>query len=257
MTGSMQRWPQEIIERGGLMKDTLASMTGTEDNEFLFIGFGDAPLGDNAPCQVAPEFANDSRLADHLASLRSQQGFGNREDGESANLPLQYVMRMVDTMSAQNVFLFVVTDEKCYEETEPQEIESLFGTSVGELPLDTKETIQLLRRRMEVFCLCCEIDNGWGDFDEIESFWVKQLGRECVLPVEFKYKVAETIVGTVATRLGKGKQFLKDLSVRHSGTQYGSTNVNSVRKSISFVQDPSASKAIQPAKRASILTIDS
>ncbi len=253
MTGSMGDWPEEIIKRGGLMSDTLAELTGTEDNEFLFMGFGDGPMGDNAPIQVAPEFANDARLADHLASLEQQQGFGNRS--ESANLPLQYAMRKIDTSSAQQVFLFLLTDEKGYDTTDANEVEGYFDTKVGELPLDLKETIANLRRRMEVFTLFCETSAGWYDDKEIEEWWISRLGRECVLPVEFKYKVAETIVGVVATRIGKGQAFVKDLVARHAGSTFGVQNVDSIRKSISFVKTPENTAAITPAKRNSILTI--
>ena len=256
MTASMADWRHEVISRGEGMLDLMKKYTGTDDIQILILGFGDFPCRDNTPLMVAPDFGSDIVLADYLGALERQGGGGTGE--ESSQLVFQHALRMVDTSSATNVWVMVVTDERPYMETRTAEAELFFPGSGQEYPLETKDAVAMLRDRAEVYCVFCEGSGLGMDYDRapFKKLWQEIVGEERVIPIEFKERIVDTALLLIANTVGQGDTFLADFIKRQKGTAFADVNINSVKKSMTVAQSGTGSKVSAPVKsRRSILDI--
>jgi len=245
-----------VISRGEGMLELMKKYTGTDDIQILILGFGDGPCRDSAPLMVAPEFGSDIILADYLGALERQGGGGNGV--ESSQLVFQHVLRMVDTSKAANVWTMVVTDEDTYAATRPDEIDKYFPDTGDEYPLGTKEAVNLLRDRAEVYCVFCE-GSGLMDYRERPEFkkhWQEIVGEERVIPIEFKERIVDTALLLIANTVGQGDTFMADFIDRQKGTAFADINITSVKKSMTVAQSGTGSAVQAPAKtRKSILDL--
>ena len=69
----------------------------------------------------------------------------------------------------------------------------------------------------------------------IKAWWDSRLGGEFVLPLSDARRVADVILGTIASLTGQRGKFVQDLTGRQSPTRYGAQNVDTVMHSIAMI----------------------
>lgn len=245
VTSSMQEWPQEIFRRLPLLYQEACQYLGTEDLEILFIAHGDART-DNFPIQVS-RFGRGQELDQILGSFYMKCGGGGQGE-ESQELVAYYLLKQVDTSSAQNVYTFFVTDEAAVNFIDEQYVKKYLGAEYDLEFKPTKEVFNILKNRMKVFTILCETKNSYYDPSSIKRFWEDHIGKENVLPLDDSRRVVDVMLGTMAKLTGQMDTFTKNLMGRQEGSAYADQNVKTVEKSIALVGPSTLSSPIKKRK---------
>lgn len=232
VTKSMSTWPGEIFARLPTFYIEACQYLGTNDLEILFIAHGDVRT-DNFPIQVS-KFGRGAELDPILASFYTKCGGGGQGD-ESQELVAYYLLKQVDTSTAQNVYTFFITDEAACDNIDPQYVQEYL-----EIPMDcelksTKDVFTSLQRKGKVFTILCETNNPRYDSLAIHHRWETHLGPNKIIPLNDSRRVVDVMLGAVAKLTGQLAQFTQNLITRQQGTRHSVQNVETVQTSISFI----------------------
>ena len=230
VTGSISAWLEEIFKRLPLLYLDAVKYLGTDDVEILFIAYGDV-RGDRYPIQVA-RFGRGPELDPILASFELEGG-GMGQGTESPEVVAYYILKQVDTSSAQNVFAYFTTDESGCDRIDSRATQKYLGIGVDEELEETRTVFQLLKRRMQVFCILRRTQDYRPE--PIRAWWESMLGVEHVLHLDDPRRVVDILLGTLATLVGQLAQFTVDLKMRQDGTIFGKVNVATVMRTIAMV----------------------
>ena len=230
VTGSIRTWLKEIFRRLPLLYLDAVKYLGTDDLEILFIAHGDV-RGDKYPVQVA-RFGRGPELDLILASFELE-GNGQGQGTESQEVIAYYILKQVDTSTAQNVFTYFTTDEAGCDQIDPRAVQQYLGITTDAGLRETANVFQLLKRRMRVFCILRKTPDY--EPEPIRAWWESMLGVENVLHLDDPRRVVDIVLGTLATLVGQLAQFTMDLKMRQDGTRFGDANVATVMGTIAMV----------------------
>ena len=249
VTGSMQEWPQEIFKRLPLLYVDLVRYFGSDDVEVLFIAHGDASGSDRYPIQVG-RFARGPDLDAILASLeREGGGSGRQSERESHELVAYHLVERIDTRSAQNVFAFFVTDEAGYDAVDADQVDRLLGAPVNRELVRTKDVLARLSVSADVYAVVC--DTKTYNHPIAPEWWRGMLGREHVLILDDARRIVDVLLGVVAGRVGKDREFDLDLTKRQRDMRFGRDNIANVQKTLAIVRKGGTAKLLAPPKEES------
>lgn len=232
VTRSMDTWPGEIFARLPTFYIEACQYFGTDDLEVLFIAHGDV-RSDNFPIQVS-KFGRGAELDPILASFYTKCGGGGQGD-ESQELVAYYLLKQVDTSSAQNVYTFFVTDEAACDSIDPKYVKEYL-----DIPMDceltkTKDVFASLQRKGKVFTILCETNNPRYNPISIKKNWEDNLGKDNIIPLNDSRRVVDVMLGAIAKLTGQLAQFTQNLTTRQQGTRHSVQNIEIVQTSISFI----------------------
>jgi len=241
VTRSMNRWPDEIFKRLPLLYHETCDYLGisnpttqtSDDLEILFIAHGDART-DSYPLQVAPAFGKGPELDDYLASFYTDCG-GGGQGSESQELVAYYLLKQVDTTSANNVYTFFITDEAACDQVDSTLVYDHFGLNMDRELFNTKTIFESLQRRGKVFTILCDTSNYDYDKNDIKNSWENLVGKNNILPLNDSRRVVDTMLGSIAKLTGNIDTFSKNLMSRQQGSKYQDVNIAEVNKSISLI----------------------
>lgn len=244
VTGSMQEWPQEIFKRLPLLYTELTRYLGSDDLEILFIAHGDASGSDRYPIQVG-RFARGPDLDAILASLeREGGGSGRQSERESHELVAYHLVERIDTRSAQNVFAFFVTDEAGYDMVDAGQVDRLLGAPVNRELVRAKDVLARLSVSADVYAVVC--DTKTYNHPIAPEWWRGMLGREQVLILDDARRIVDVLLGVMAGKVGKDREFDLDLTKRQAGLPHGRDNIANVHKTLAIVRKGGATKLLSP-----------
>lgn len=247
VTGSMQEWPQEIFKRLPLLYADLVKYFGSDDVEVLFIAHGDASGSDRYPIQVG-RFAKGPDLDAILASLeREGGGSGRQSERESQELVAYHLVARVDTKSAQNVLAFFVTDEAGYDVIDANQVDRYLGAPMNRELAQTQAVFARLSISADVYAVVC--DTKSYDHPIAPKWWQGMLGGEHVLFLDDARRIVDVLLGVVAGRVGKDREFDLDLTKRQIGMRFGRDNIANVQKTLAIVRKGSVTKLLAPPKQ--------
>ncbi|MBP6889063.1 MAG: hypothetical protein KBC83_01695 [Candidatus Moranbacteria bacterium] len=244
VTGSMQEWPQEIFRRLPLLYTDLVRYLGSDDLEVLFIAHGDASGSDRYPVQVG-RFARGAELDAVLASLEREGGGSGRESQrESQELIAYYMVERIDTTSAQNVFVFFVTDEAGYDTVTASQVDQLLGVPMNHELIRTADVFAKLSITADVYAVVC--DTKSYDSPLAPTWWKKMLGSEQVLLLDDARRIVDVLLGVMAGKVGKDHEFDQDLTRRQVGMPHGYANIANVHKTLAIVRRGGKTRLLLP-----------
>lgn len=232
VTQSMSTWPLEIWNRLPTLFIEACQYFGSEDLEILFIVHGDART-DNFPIQIS-RFAKGKELDDILLSFYMKCGGGGQGD-ESQELVAYYLLKQVDTSSAQNVYTFFITDEAACDAVDPNHVKEHLGLTIDQQFVQTKNIFDVLRSRGKIFTILCETKNSYYDPQHIRNSWESYVGKEGIIPLNDSRRVVDVMLGAIAKLTGQFAQFTHNLTSRQVGTRHGNENIQIVQNSLSLV----------------------
>ncbi len=242
VTGSMITWPKEIFRRLPLLFTEMCEHLGSDDLEILFIAHGDA-RSDGYPIQVA-RFGKGPELDIMLAAFELEGG-GGGQGTESHELVAYYLVKCVDTQSAQNVFTVFITDEAACDRVDPQHIEQYLGISAPIELISTKSVFATLERKSDVYAIVCDT-NSYDGPEPMLRFWRNTINPERVLHLTDARRVVDVMIGIVANSVGRYDQFKRRLIGRQAGTKYAAGNVAIVDKTLTLVRKGGLTKLLPP-----------
>ncbi len=231
VTGSMQDWPVEIFKRLPTLYIEACDYISSDDLEILFCAHGDAAKRDLHPIQVA-RFGKGQELDDILSSFYMKcAGGGNGK--ESHELMAYYLLKQVDTSSAQNVYTFFITDEPPFETIDKSLAFQHLGLQLESAYSETAIVFNALKTKMQLFGILCE--SGSYQSDPIIKQWKKYLGQENVIHLDDHRRVVDVLLGVMAKLNDQSELFTSNLTKRQKGTKYADVNVQTVQKSIALI----------------------
>ena len=236
VTGSMGENPAEIFRRLPLMYEEACTLLGNHDLEILFVAHGDARTDTHA-VQVA-RFGRGSELDALLTSFSLTCG-GGGQGSETPELVAYYLLRQVDTSSAQNVYVWFVTDEAGCETLQPHLVREWLDLDLEPEYAQTATVFAVLRRKMHTFVILFDTGYYLSEPDKhrkIRPYWERVLGSaESVVPLRDARRLVDVMLGTIAVMTGQLALFTGNLKSRQMPTRHGSQNVANVLQSIALV----------------------
>lgn len=236
VTGSMGDNPEEIFRRLPLMFEEACMLLGSRDLEVLFIAHGDARTDQHA-VQVT-RFGAGSELDLMLTSFSLSCG-GGGQGSETPEIVAYYLLRQVDTSSAQNVYVWFVTDEAGCETLQPHLIRRWLELNLEPEYTQATTVFAALRRKMHIFVVL--FDTGVyrhepDKHNKIRPYWERVLGGvECVVPLDDARRIVDVMLGTIAVMTDQLALFTGALKSRQLPTNHGAHNVATVLQSIALV----------------------
>lgn len=255
VTGSMGENPAEIFLRLPLMYEQAALLLGSRDLEILFVAHGDARTDQHA-VQVT-RFGAGPELDPLLASFSLSCG-GGGQGSETPELVAYYLLRQVDTSSAQNVYVWFITDEAGCERLDPSMVKHWLDLDLASDHQEARTVFTLLRRKTHTFVILLNTDcyrDQPDKYNKIRPYWERMLGGvESVVPLDDTRRIVDVMLGTIAVMTGQLALFTGALKSRQLPTQHGSHNVATVLQSIALVgRGTPSSPYMLPAKTRPLL----
>lgn len=232
VTKSMNTWPGEIFKRLPTLFIEACEYLGNNDLEILFIAHGDVRT-DNFAVQVS-KFARGADLDPILASFYMKCGGGGQGD-ESQEIVAYYLLKQVDTSSAQNVYTFFITDEAACDIIDPKYVKEYLDIRMDSELTQTKDVFAALQRKGKILTILCETTNSSYNPAMIKKRWEDNVGKDRILPLNDSRRVVDVILGSIAKLTGQLSEFTQNLTTRQIGTQHASQNIETVTRSISFI----------------------
>jgi hypothetical protein len=248
VTQSMQQWPQEIFKRLPLFYNEASQYFGSNDLEILFIAHGDVRT-DAFPLQVS-RFGKGEELDKILASFYMRCGGGGQGD-ESQELVAYYLLKQVDTSSAQNVYTYFITDEASCESIDPKYVKEYLNIPIDIEMTKTKDVFAALQRKSKVFTVLCETQNSFYNPLSIKKHWENNVGQDKIIPLNDSRRVIDVMLGAIAKLTGQLDKFTQNLTSRQQG-QFAHENIQAVQKSISLIGANLPSNPVLSKKKALI-----
>lgn len=232
VTISMSKWHEEILKKLPTFYIEACQYLGSNDLEILFIVHGDVRT-DNFPIQVS-RFGRGAELDHILTSFYTKCNGGGQGD-ESQELVAYYLLKQVDTSSAQNVYTFFITDEAACDSIDPKYVKEYLDIPVDCELTKTKDVFACLQRKGKVFTILCETNNPRYNSVSIKKNWEDNLGKDNIAPLNDWRRVVDVMLGTIAKLTGQLTQFTQNLTIRQQGTRHSVQNIETVQTSISFI----------------------
>lgn len=232
VTVSVSAWLLDIFSRMPTLYIEACQYLGTDDLEILFIAHGDVRT-DNFPVQVS-RFGRGEELDMILGSFYTRCGGGGQGD-ESQEIVAYYLLKQVDTTSAQNVYTYFITDEAACEILDPEYVKEYLDLPMDNELIQTKDVFAGLQRRGKVFTVLCETKNSQYDVNSIRKSWENNIGKDNVIPLNDSRRVVDVILGSIAKLTGELAQFTQNLITRQKNSKYAAQNVQTVQNSIALI----------------------
>ncbi len=233
-TGSMQTWPAEIFDRLPLLYQTLVKYR--EDIDISFSVIGDAKI-DTWPLQVG-NYEKGVKLEEQLKALHAEGG-GGPGIRESYELYSYFMLHHADISNAVKPFLFVMGDEKFYDQINTKQIETVIGDTV-QGPILSIDIWKELGEKFDVYFL----RKTYAPHDnDIMAQWRNALGEQKIVTIHDATRVVDYAIGIIADKWGQLDDFEKNLSARQD-----SKTVDKVMDSIK-----AASIVIEPGMKSKLL----
>lgn len=232
VTVSVSAWLLDIFSRMPTLYIEACQYLGTDDLEILFIAHGDVRT-DNFPVQVS-RFGRGAELDPIIASFYTRCGGGGQGD-ESQEIVAYYLLKQVDTTSAQNVYTYFITDEAACDTVDSRYVKEHLGLPMDYELVQTKDVFSGLQRRGKVFTVLCETKNSQYDVASIKKNWEDNVGKDNIIPLNDSRRVVDVILGSLAKLTGQLSQFTQNLVTRQQGSQYAAQNVATVQNSIALI----------------------
>jgi hypothetical protein len=252
VTASNAQNVPEIFKRLPLMYEEACTYLGSRDLEMLFIAHGDART-DRHATQVA-HLGRGPELDEILTSFYRNCG-GGGQGSETSELVAYYLLKQLDTSSAQNVYAWFLTDEAGCREIDARLVRDELDLELDREFKDARSVFMALQRKMHVFTILLESDS-YSRYPtlkaKIRPYWEWALGgRESVIPLDDTRRIVDVMLGTVAKMTGQIDAFTQALQGRQMPTHHGAQNVATVMKSIVLVGrgTPSAPHVLPAATR--------
>jgi hypothetical protein len=197
VTGSMADLPKRIQAKIPQLMGLLIRKGYVADPQVLFAAVGDA-FSDKAPLQVG-QFESGLEMEDDLGNMWLEGGGGGGTNHESYQLGLHFFAKHTVTDAwekrGKQGYLFVIGDEKPYEQMTTAEAESVFGDRI-EAHLSTRAIVEQVRERYHVFFI---IPAGASHTNEawLRKTWEDLLGPQNVLTLDNADNVAELVAATI------------------------------------------------------------
>lgn len=200
VTGSMGRL-SEVMARKGLktLAEEVYNRKPISDPHIMFMGIGDAEMGDSAPLQVT-QFEADIRIAEQLQDLYLEGGGGgNRYESYILTWYFLAFHSKIDCFDKRGKkgFIFTVGDERPTPYLMADDIERVFGYRPQFEKITAEDLLDIVSRQYEVFHLIVEEGNGYRhDGNEVSKRWNNLLGQRAI-KLEDHTKMSEVIVSTL------------------------------------------------------------
>ena len=208
VTGSMGMVADAIARQGlGVLFQGILDRKPVTDPHVMFMGIGDASMGDQAPLQVS-QFEADNRIVEQLTKLWVEGGGGGNAH-ESYHLPWYFAAfhTVHDAMEkrGRRGYLFTIGDEETPEPLTREEVERVCGDKLEQRELSAADLLALAQRSYDVFHVValegshCRLGRGQA---RVREKWNALMGQN-VLYLEDHTKLAETIVTAIEVREGR------------------------------------------------------
>lgn len=255
MTGSMQNWRQEVLNRLSTFFVAASQILGEGDVEILFLSFGD-PEYCNDDLVITTPLGSDQLLEKYIQAIDVPQGGGGNAE-EGAQYAAWFVEKHIDTTSAHRAFFFTITDEMCGKAVMTNVTKRL-GMEPGYS--DSRVLYRSLMRKMHVYTIFSNTGSyGNEHLNKFLPFWQRLLNdpempEDHVIRLDDSRRVVDVMLGAIAKLSAQYDTFTSMLHSFQGHTQHGNENIAAVHKSLSFVgSSGKVSNASPPSKIAKSL----
>lgn len=201
-TGSMQEWPDIILEKNALLGKEVERYA--PNYAISYCVFGDGREGDSYPLQVR-DFAQGPPLDAELAALCPEGGGGDYP--EDHGLVAYYYHEHCKIPKAVKPIFVVITDTDFHENVPRSIITKYTGDKDAQAAKGSKLFAQL-RNKFSVYAVLRDGSR--------HSFWANLLGEDYVLDISNPRDIVEILIGIVSIETGKLEDFAHRSSLRHS-----------------------------------------
>lgn len=206
VTGSMSPVLDAAANNLGVLVQEIYNRKPVTDPHLMFMGIGDAEMGDYYPLQVT-QFETDIRIAEQLTSIYFEKhGGGNSYESYILAWYFAALHTKIDCFEKRNKkgFLFTIGDEEVTPYLRAQDVERVLGER-PQKDFTALELLEMVSKQYEVFHLMIEQGQHFrGDPDGVTNAWTKILGQRA-MPVSDCSKIAEIIVSTLQVVSGEDK----------------------------------------------------
>jgi hypothetical protein len=223
VTGSMGSVPGILQQQLPKLHDLLQRDGVVQDPQILFGAVGDA-YSDRFPLQVG-QFESDNRMDLTLEAIILEGG-GGGGNHESYELAAYYLARHAEldvNQGGRKGYLFIIGDERVYKQVSRSQVREYIGDQL-QADIDTKEILQELREKFEVFFLFVDIGGCYGPgdslfhgggrrYDDRACYWRDLLGQNAIElgdPKKVCDKIAETLTSMEGQTAATGDVSLPD-----------------------------------------------
>lgn len=202
VTGSMGRIPESLVKEGfGRFVNSLLQRHPIDDPHLLFLGIGDAVVGDKAPLQ-ATQFEADERICDQLTDIWLEGG-GGGNSYESYDLAWMFAARRTHTdcweKRKAKGFLFTVGDEMFPQSSSRDYVQSVVEGVQSNTP---EGWLAEAQERYVVFhVIIAEGDFARRDVSRVQKDWEQRLQSRALVLYDAKL-LPEALVSAIALENG-------------------------------------------------------
>jgi len=201
VTGSMSGISDSMAREGlKTLATEIYSRKPITDPHIMFMGIGDAEMGDRAPLQVT-QFEADIRIAKQLAKIYLE-GMGGGNGYESYALAWFFASQhtRIDSFEKRGKkgFLFTIGDELPTPYLRGCDIERVMGYKPEFDKISAQELYTMASKQYEVFHIVVEEGNGCRIMgaDKVVKAWSEVVGQNVIRLSDYT-KMAEVIVSTL------------------------------------------------------------
>ena len=206
VTGSMSDVLEAVAKNLGVMVSELYDRKPITDPHLMFMGIGDAYMGDKYPLQVT-QFEADIRIAEQLQKIYFERG-GGGNDCESYTLAWYFaaMKTKIDCFEKRGKrgILFTMGDEEPNMNLTVGEIQTVIGDQ-PQKDYTAEELLEMVSKQYEVFHLIIE-EGSHAKYHrgEVVKKWTGLLGQHAI-PVSDCTKIAEVMVSVMQAIGGEDK----------------------------------------------------
>jgi hypothetical protein len=205
VTGSMGMVLDNIARKGlKTLADEVYNRKPILDPHIMFMGIGDAEMGDSAPLQ-ATQFEADIRIAEQLTQIYFERG-GGGNNYESYSLAWYFAAMhtKIDCFEKRNKkgFLFTIGDEEPNPYLRNDDLKRVLGYNTKLDKISTKDLFGLVSEKYEVYHIMVEEGNYFRRFgDRVVEKWTNLLGQRAIRLSDHT-KLSEVIVSILQMASG-------------------------------------------------------
>lgn len=204
VTGSMSNVLEAAAKNLGVLVQEIYSRKPVTNPHLMFMGIGDAEVGDEYPLQVT-QFEADIRIAEQLTKIYFERhGGGNGYESYILAWYFAALHTKIDCFEKRGKkgFLFTLGDEEVTPYIRAQDVERVLGER-PQKDFTTKELLEMVSRQYEVFHLIIEEGSHCHSHKgEVIKQWTEVLGQHAI-PVSDCTKIAEVIVSVLQRSAGE------------------------------------------------------
>lgn len=216
-TGSMGSAPRTLQEKLATLKGALLR-AGLLDAQLCFGAYGDAQMGEVAPCQVG-QYESGIEMEDQLNDLYLE-GLGGGNEGETSGLLLYFLARhsRLDSLEKRGKkgYLLLTGDESPLSRITAAEVKRYIGDDLqGDLTIE--QVVAEVTRSYDVYFF--HLMTGAARMQGSLAVWERLLGTDHVVPLENIDTVCEQMTMLIAQLEGVTDSYAEaaDLLVAEGG----------------------------------------